>query len=76
MASLFLKEKNYREIKENVKISTLFFQIKLKSKLQRKNATRCSNHDDLLHLGLLPEKLTTSNFLVISCNLGTSVWLK
>ena len=53
MTPLFLKEKEKQEIRQNVQISTLSF-LKDKTNITKtRNATRCNNHDDLLHLGFV-----------------------
>ena len=53
MTPLFLKEKEKQKIRENGQISTLSF-LKDKTNITKtRNATRCNNHDDLLHLGFV-----------------------
>ena len=76
----FLQEKDKKEIKEHVQISTSPFLNKTNITLQEtRNATRCTNHDDLLHLGfvlkissfpgasLKPSRLMEFFAKVISC---------
>ena len=56
MPPLFLKEKDKKEIRENVQISTSSMLNKtfyFKHNFKTRNAMRCNNHNDLLHLGFV-----------------------
>ena len=51
MPALFLKEKEKKEIKEHVPISTSSFLNK--TNITLKQETCCNNHDELFHLGFV-----------------------
>ena len=54
MSQLFLKEKDKKEIRENVQISTSSILNKTNITLKQETL-RCNNHNDLFHLGFVSE---------------------
>ena len=53
MPPLFLKEKDKKEIRENVQISTSSFLNKTNITLKQEETARCNSRNDLLRLGFV-----------------------